>query len=737
MERRQFLETLVLGAVGGAAPGIASDDVTAVPAEECSASPQRLHPDAQTEPRGVDYYFLGNGRVTAVIQHASGDASSCGLTPLGLMLWDPYHFSRKWSTFTFHPEWGLKRGMVAVVAGDRTFSPDPAGLGVSRSYADGLPVVEARWKAGDLGVTERFWVAEDAPMLVREVVVDNPGPGQTVSLSTSLYANHALFTDYRTDQDAGALRADGYAHIELFTELSPRLADRFLTVDLGDIAAGGQGRTRLFYLIGLRREDVWEVPAEARRDTARRYYRGLALVETGHAGLDRLFLASRDGIHAVVSDEGRFDASVWQYNMEWTLDSSYTAMAAAHTGQFDRAASIVRNLLTRLTNRNGAAAQASRFHEGPTAEIGQNGALLGAVWTYAAWTGDLDLVRRHWERIVRVVEFPLSEPFRHESGLLQTDIEFFERTTGFGILPGFEAGYQSLLARGIGQAAELARLIGDDAHARQWAAASGRLLDAMLHHPTLSLVEDGAFIKRRALDGRRQLTLIPKEAGSDFIPPDMPLAREKAPKLEPDITTLYPILNHQIDPGGPVARATLDAVDELWNIYGMGGYGRYHPSGEPDSPGAWAFPTAIVARALAEAGREGEVRRALDWYLGVPGGAGNAFFEFYYTDTPRPVPPLPPTGIIVWAWAELASLFVEQMLGARPDFTGLRFSPRRVEGVDTVRGRLRYRDAWLDVTVRHTGEAPSARFEGAALRREGDAFILPLPARDGRVNIVL
>ena len=59
----------------------------------------------------------------------------------------------------------------------------------------------------------------------------------------------------------------------------------------------------------------------------------------------------------------------------------------------------------------------------------------------------------------------------------------------------------------------------------------------------------------------------------------------------------------QVDPAGPVARKTLESLEELWNQrWTMGGYGRYHVSSEPDSPGPWPIASIFMARAYLEAG---------------------------------------------------------------------------------------------------------------------------------------
>ena len=53
--------------------------------------------------------------------------------------------------------------------------------------------------------------------------------------------------------------------------------------------------------------------------------------------------------------------------------------------------------------------------------------------------------------------------------------------------------------------------------------------------------------------------------------------------------------------------------------------------------------------------------RAIDWLIEKAGSAGS-WFEFYGN---RPTPPLPPTGILVWVWAQFITLVVKNILEAK------------------------------------------------------------------------
>jgi hypothetical protein len=739
MNRRGFIGTMAAGGVGITLPIMPSIPAEKVQAAGIALAPegpgwQRLHPDAQTDLPGVEYFFLGSGRIAVAVQHATGEALEKDMTPLGLLFWDPHNFSRKVSTFTFHPEWGLRRGQISVRVGDETWATDAASLEVERRYEDHIPTVVASWNAGSHRVEERYWVPADEGVLFREVRLRNGGgvPAE-VTFVSSLYHSHLLFTDYVTDHRTGALKAEGYARMQLETVPRATLSNRFLSVNPGTAAPGGDVSAVFVYRIGAPSEMA---TAGAARQRTSSYFRARTALDSPEPRLNHLFLSARDGLRSAVAQSGRFDASIWQYNMEWVIDATGVIMACCHTGQFDVAAAVLDNVLTRLVNEKGICAHASRFHDDTETELNQQGALLGAAWTYWAWSGDIGLVRRHWDTLRKVAEFPLTERYLHESGLIMAEIELFERASSAGVLPGFEIAHQAHVAWGLEKAADLARRVGDVESAERWAAAGRRMREAMLGHPRLALVENDTLIKRRLPDGRRQRVLVPTAVGTDLIPEGSPLARETERLLDPDVGLLYPILLGQIPVAGTLARNTLASVKTLWNENG-GGYLRYHPSSDPDAPGGWTFPTAIIGRALAMAGDDAAVRRVLDWLTSVQGSRGGAFFEIYARE-PRPVPPLPPMGIIVWGWAEIANLFVEGLVGARPTASGdsLIFDPHLPAGLDTLEAEIPYRAARIHVTINRTGRA-RASLDGRPLRRSTEGFVLPAPVRSGNLQIDL
>ena len=263
--------------------------------------------------------------------------------------------------------------------------------------------------------------------------------------------------------------------------------------------------------------------------------------------------------------------------------------------------------------------------------------------------------------------------------------------------------YQMFVALGLSAAARIARDLGRTSEATRWAAAAGGLRDAMLSHPVYALRDARGFLKRRALDGAVQETISARPGSG--LPPGVPLASDRPHLLNPDTCCVLPIAFGMVDPGAPVSLATLSNIESLWNQeWEDGGYGRYHVSSEPDSPGAWPFASVFVARALVEAGDSARAWRILRWLATADGGASGAWFEF---NGPRIAPPFPQVGIVPWTWAELVLFFIHHVIGVRPEPEGVRVRPRLLAGMRAVDARIPVRDGWLQLELRADEAAPA------------------------------
>ncbi|MEN6560361.1 MAG: hypothetical protein ABFD52_06280 [Acidobacteriota bacterium] len=660
--------------------------------------PARGPSDARTTLAGVDYFFLGNGLIQAAVQVAPAGEGS----PVGLLVMDPERLGPKRAALTFDPETGLAGTALSIVDRGRTHAAAAGSVRAGWLSGAADPRVEIAWRSGPYRVTEVFFCPDPgSARLARRVSVTRSAAGAAkVRLRTGVKG--------RTVETEIVFR--GRAAATALFEY--RLA-----------ATAGQAAVRLRTVAGAGAGDA--VPACWTDAAACRFHDPL---------LDRFFAASKFQLRAAVAASGRLDGSVWQYNLEWVRDQSFIALALAMSGQAGVARTILGRLLREFISGEGAPMDSSRFRPWQESEVDQNGVLLFALEAYVNWTGDLGLVREHWDRIARAAAFPLRPVFRHApSGLLLNRREFWERHGAHGIQPGLELAHQLFMVMGLRAAGRLAARTGRPDLSRRWTEAAMDLRKAMLKDPAYSLVENGTLIKRRGPDGRAQRTIRPEPGAG--LPRQAPLFGPGRHRLDPDTSAALAVAWSFVDPGSRLALRTLGSMEKLWNQrWSGGGCGRYHVTSEPDSPGPWPFASLFVARAALEAGQPAKARRVVDWLGRVPGGRAGSWFEFYGQ---RPVPPYPQAGIIPWTWAEMIILCVHHLLGVRPGEDFVSLQPRLLPGLDRMEADLPLRGGRLELRVRRARRGEKARFESggrkAAYHRYG--FGLELPRSSERVVV--
>ena len=644
--------------------------------------PERGHPDVRTRLADANYFLLGNGLIQAAVQHAPRGQG----TPLALLVMDPEKLRKKRDALTMHPASGLETSAVHLVTATADVSPLINALTVAWQPDAHVPTVIASWGARGFTVQERFYCpSASRARLAREVTITNRGAEPQVGWVRTSVPGTTVMPRF-------SVKPGARTRVWLVYDLDPATAAVRLTAAATD-----------------------PVEAEARATWA-----ALADIRFDDPVLDHLFRASRAQLPAAVSARGRLDGSIWQYNREWVRDQALIALALTQVGHRGLAATMLRRLATEFVTAEGATLDSSEVRSRSDVELDQNGVLLHVLHEYTAWTGDVALVTDLWDRLVAIAEYPLRPEFRHgPSGMLSGSREFWERHAAHGIEPGLELAYQMFVSLGLASAAGLARRVGRTAEAARWEQAAGELRDAMLAHPLYALCDTRGFVKRRTLDGPVQETISALPGAG--LPPGVPLASDGPHLLNPDTCCVLPIAFGMVDPTAPVSRATLANIESLWNQdWDSGGYGRYHVSSEPDSPGAWPFASVFVARALVEAGESTRAWRILRWLSTTAGSVSGAWFEF---NGPRIAPPFPQVGIIPWTWAELVVLVVHHILGVRPEAAGIRVRPRLLAGTRGVDANIPVRDGWLRLELRADPAAPA------------DASFL-VPYRAGDMNLV-
>ncbi|HND62725.1 MAG TPA: hypothetical protein PLB90_14685, partial [Opitutaceae bacterium] len=491
------------------------------------------------------------------------------------------------------------------------------------------------------------------------------------------------------------------------------------------LRAGASRTVTVEYRMNPKSDQVKAAWARSARPdaAARAFWGGLSRVSLGRRDWDHFFVSSARQLPVAASRLGCIDGSIWQYNLEWLRDQAMIALGLTMIGATGPATTVFSRLLDKFVTPEGDTLDSSVKRDPADVELDQNGILLCTLRDYVLWTGNLDLVRRRWDKVAAAAEFPLKPVFRHpESGLLMNRREFWERHKVHGIEPGMEMIYQGYVIHGLEAGAVLARLTGHPEQAVRWAAEAKRLQAAMLEDPRFRMHDERGFIKRRAPDGAVQETITAWPEAS--LPKEVPLGGPGEHRINPDTSCVLPIALGLVAPDSPVAKRTFASMERLWNQdWKHGGYGRYDVTSEPDSPGAWPFASLFVARAAAEAGDGAKVARVLNWLGEVAGANAGTWFEFYGR---RLAPPFPQVGIVVWNWAELVVLYVRHILGVRPEENGLRIQPRLLEGVKRLDATLTFRGQRLTVKATRKGRA-KARFTANAPVLEQTATSVLVP----------
>lgn len=661
-----------------------------------SDDPANGHPDVRTRLNEACYFFLGNGLIQAAIQFAPGGEGS----PYGLLVMDPEHLGLKRDALTLDHETGIVSTMVRVRAPGSEEWTLPDNLVADWTEEQGSPAVRVRWSGDAFEVEETFFCpsADTAELHRRIRLRSESGRSEAFEISTGLPGDLRDLS-LTVSETGEALITLSYR----LTSESPRVVMH--VVDSGEpldrIAPGPPSGS---------------------------------LVTTGYGLLDRFFNASCSQLPAVISRGGVVDASIWQYNREWVRDHSAMAVGLTLTGQHALARTLLDRLLEEFVSTEGDAVDSSERRSPDEVELDQNGELLHALETYLHWTGDASLLDQHWERVVTVAEYPFRSEFLVDPpGLLANRRDYWERHSAHGIETGFELAYQFWNIIGLSSAATLARARGEEEIAARWEERSARLRHAFLDDPVHAMHDERGLIKRRGLDGTVQETIEPREEA--LLPEGTGLLLPGEHRLDPDTSTALPIAMGVVDPASPLAIATMEGFEQLWDQgWSEGGYGRYNITSEADQPGSWPFPSLFVARAAVESGDPEKVVRILEWLDTIPGSRSCAWFENYGE---RVSPPYPQVGVPPWMWAEIIMLVVHHIVGVRPGERGVLIRPRLLPGMDTIDARLKMKGHDLRLRIVRDRDARSIGVEtdGEVIELSTESVLIAGPEGDISMDI--
>lgn len=440
--------------------------------------------------------------------------------------------------------------------------------------------------------------------------------------------------------------------------------------------------------------------------------------------IKRLYYNASNSLDGMVSENGRMNAGIFEYGLQWVRDGSSVALGLIHSGNFESARSLLNYILSELVSPEGTTVVAGGFDEPDREEFDQMGELVHSLKAYFDWTGDDSLIKKYKNKIISMVERPLDPRFRDSTGMVHNRREYWERAFD----DAYELAYQTWMIRGLHDAADLADELEVPEKKDFWRSEAGKFYEAMTGNPTKSLVVEGAFIKRRNVTGE----IADIFEGVTYFG-DLPMGTERFHKLNPDASYALPILLNVIDPKSDLSLNTLEELEKIWNArWNFGGYERYHSSSQGDQPGPWCFATAFIARAQQDAGLLDRSRRALNWLYNVQGGNSGAWYE----EIPIARSEFFTCGIVPWASAEVATFTVKNWLGFNFENDKLVIKPNLFPENVNLSANLRFRSNRINVKINKAGEIDYAVINGNKVYPEiKGAVIVPEEYYASDINI--
>ena len=451
---------------------------------------------------GREYFVLRSGRVQMVVQ---ADRMDLG-TSFGYLLFDAQdagQSARKANAFNFDSETGLLSSALSVELGGHAFSAVGDRTVTQWVLRDGIPTVQATWWAGGVRVTEQLRSLASDGVFSRLIRLEGAhlAGEEHVFLNLSLPSGPCsqLGTLLVTPRKGAvlAIAATGDRWPVKFDEARASLR-------IGPITVAPEQTYELETLLlaqvpsGSEQDLVASVAGAAQAEqAARNAWAAVSRVETADHTISDLFDKARFGLPGMIADDGTINAGIFEYGAQWVRDTSNTVVGTIHAGEFEIAKAALQRILTQMITAEGVTMIGNTFDEPDREQFDQMGELLHALKCYRDWTGDDSLIREHRERLLVAIERPLQPQFRDDTGMVHNKREFWERV----LSDAYELAYQTYVIRGLLDAADLAPALGAEDRAERWRKEAALIREAMLSHPSRSLVDRGRLIKRRNITG--------------------------------------------------------------------------------------------------------------------------------------------------------------------------------------------------------------------------------------------
>ncbi len=657
--------------------------------------------------KGREYYFLRSGKTQFILQ-ADQTGTLPAFTWMAFNANIPSQSASKKSALNYTPGSNFGESALQVILGDVSFTSLSFNSKVKWVVMDSMPAVECSWWAGGVKVTERYSASDQPNRILRNITLTSSDLLGNDSVRLRLTVPKGSFKV----TSAGLLSAKPEGNIGIdITEMSGKLSFSNWTRDVENgtlesplIPLAPDAAVKIGTSISFS-FPADKTPAPIWNEEAN-HYRKLSVIQADDSLIGSLYQNASSALTGLTAGSGRMDAGVFEYGNQWVRDGSNVAMGLIYSGAFESARSLLTYILADLVNDQGTTVVAGGFDAPDREEFDQMGVLMHCLKLFGEWTGDYSLVKNYRNKIIAMVERPLNPVFRDATGMVHNRREFWERTFS----DAYELAYQTYMVQGLRDAAALSDILGVPEKAGKWKHEADVFLEAMVAHPTKSLVVDGAFIKRRNVDGDATGITTGRQLSYKN---DAPGPTEFNHRLNPDATYALPVMFGLIDPKSGLAKKSLDKLESIWDARWFGGgYERYHSSSQIDQPGPWTFGTAFIARAQHFAGMYDRSRRSLQWLRNIEGGNAGAWFE----EIPLNRSQVPYSGIVPWTSAEVTSFVVQQWLGISIAGNEIRIRPALYAGDQKVSARLRFRTGFIRIELEQKGKKTSCKVNGKPLR---------------------
>ncbi|OHB51648.1 MAG: hypothetical protein A2Y12_02065 [Planctomycetes bacterium GWF2_42_9] len=681
-----------------------------------------------------EYFFLRSGNLQYVIQ---ADRVDVGPAIMGY-IFDASNVkdTGKGSAFNHNDNGVRSSALEVVMKNDFAFT----AYGQQTRFGwiiseDAIPSVQAIWWADGIRVEETFCGLGNDGVIRRNITLygGNIYGEEKIKLRLRLPAGNAaqqgkaIYVKFKdcsqaiavvSEQQCNFNTNDGFVEIPL--TITPQQKIKVETLIIASVPPkdGEDFSQRLSQLTDSNNVNKFKIQSQG-------YWSNISTIQTEDKLITKLFDNTRYALNGVPSAKGSVKVGPFQYGGEWVRDLSNITLGLTSSGHFELAHDVLEHLIRDMITNNGVAMIDGGYADPSREQFDQTGEYLYALRYYTDFTGDTSLVTAYREKLLALIERPLRPEFRDKTLMVHNSREFWEQT----LTDGYELAYNMYVYVGLREAVKLAPLLGAENQIPRWNKTADEILNAMVSHPTHSLVDNGHFIKRRSVTGEVTARLTNPNGNSDV--PTMVMNNHC---IYPDASQALPIAMRIIDPKSELAKKTLDEVEKLRDTRWFdGGYDRYDSSSSINTPGPWPFATCFILRAQHEAGMFDRSRRTLQWLGDVEGGNSGSYYE--------EIPLIQGSqqnwiGIVQWTTAEIPFFFVRHYLGIEFENGDVVIRPALYPESKPVKADIRFRDGRMKLDISGAGTIKKATVNGKAVKVRPDGSIkLPKDFQSGDIVI--